>query len=125
MHWYTDVIRRYADFDGRAGRPEFWWFQLVNLAVYVLVLILASAAVGFATAELVASLYSLGVFLPGLGVDIRRLHDTNRSGWWILLGAIPLIGGIALLVLFATSGTTGPNRYGAPSSPVRAGTPAH
>lgn len=121
MHWYTDVIRRYADFDGRAGRPEFWWFQLINLAIYVLILVAVSAAVPFATAELVASLYSLAVFLPGLGVDIRRLHDTNRSGWWILLGLIPLIGGIALLVLFAISGTPGPNRYGAPPSPIPAG----
>jgi uncharacterized membrane protein YhaH (DUF805 family) len=79
MHWYSDVIRRYADFDGRAGRPEFWW---------------------------------LAVFLPGLGVDIRRLHDTDRSGWWVLLGLIPLAGGLALLVLFALAGTPGPNRYG-------------
>jgi uncharacterized membrane protein YhaH (DUF805 family) len=112
MHWYTDVIRRYADFDGRAGRPEFWWFQLINIAIYVLILIVVTAAVGFGTAELIASVYSLAVFLPGLGVDIRRLHDTDRSGWWVLLGLIPFAGGLALLVLFALAGTSGPNRYG-------------
>ena len=94
-----------------------------NIAVYVLILIVGSAAVGFRSAELIASLYSLAVFLPGLGVDIRRLHDTDRSGWWVLLGLIPFAGGLALLVLFALAGTPGPNRYGpspsaAPVEPV-------
>ncbi len=119
MHWYTDVIRRYADFAGRASRPEFWWFQLINVIIYVLILLIGAAVLGFSGGEIIASLYSLAVFLPGLGVDVRRLHDTNRSGWWVLLGIIPVIGGLVLIVFFASAGTPGPNRFGPSPSPVQ------
>jgi uncharacterized membrane protein YhaH (DUF805 family) len=116
MHWYTDVIRRYADFDGRSGRPEFWWYQLFNLIVYIVVVAIVSVVAGFSTGQLAADLYSLAVLLPGLGVGIRRLHDINRSGWWLVLGIIPIVGAIVLIVFAATAGTPGPNRYGAPPS---------
>lgn len=112
MHWYLDVIRRYADFNGRANRPEFWWYQLINLIIYVAILLVVTVAVGYSTGRIVASLYSLAVLLPGLGVGIRRLHDTDRSGWWIVIGIIPVIGAIVLIVFTASAGTPGPNRYG-------------
>ncbi len=118
VHWYTDVIRRYADFDGRSDRPEFWWFALVNLIVSLVLWTIGLVAFGFYGAELVAVLYGLVTLLPALGVEIRRLHDTNRSGWWILISLIPVIGGIILIVFFAGAGTQGPNRFG-PQLPPR------
>ena len=117
MHWYTDVIRRYTDFDGRSDRPEFWWFGLINHREPV-VWAIGIAAFGFPTGELVAVLYGLVTLLPALGVEIRRLHDTNRTGWWILISLIPIIGGIILIVFFASAGTQGSNRFG-PQPPPR------
>ena len=118
MHWYTDVIRRYTDFGGRADRPEFWWFGLINLTISLLIWAIGIAAFGFLTGELLAVLYGLLTLLPVLGVDIRRLHDTNRSGWWMLISLLPLVGGIILIVFFATAGTPEPNRFG-PQPPPR------
>lgn len=116
MHWYTDVIRRYAEFDGRSGRPEFWWFALWNIVITV-VLFIVGAAVSSSHGALLVDLYGLLVLLPSLGVEIRRLHDTDRSGWWVLLAIVPIVGTIVLIVFFASAGTPGPNRYGAePSS---------
>ena len=117
MHWYTDVIRRYTDFDGRSDRPEFWWFGLINLIVSLVVWAIGIAAFGFPTGELVAILYGLVTLLPALGGEIR-LHDTNRTGWWILISLIPIIGGIILIVFFASAGTQGSNRFG-PQPPPR------
>jgi uncharacterized membrane protein YhaH (DUF805 family) len=75
------------------------------------------AAFGFPKREFVAVLYGLATLLPGLGVEIRRLHDTNRSDWWILIGLIPFIGGIILIVFFASAGTQGSNRFGTQPPP--------
>jgi uncharacterized membrane protein YhaH (DUF805 family) len=118
VHWYTDVIRRYTDFDGRSDRPEFWWFGLINLIVSLVIWAIGIAAFGFPKGELAAVLYGLVTLLPALGVEIRRLHDTNRSGWWILIALIPVIGGIILIVFFASAGARGPNRFG-PQPPPR------
>ncbi len=112
MHWYTDVIRRYTDFDGRAGRPEFWWFALINVIISLVIWTVGIALFGFLTGELLAILYGLATLLPALGVEIRRLHDTNKSGWWILISLIPMVGGIILIVFFALAGTQGSNRFG-------------
>jgi uncharacterized membrane protein YhaH (DUF805 family) len=86
--------------------------------VSLLVWAIGIAAFGVLTGELLAVLYGLATVLPVLGVDIRRLHDTNRSGWWIVISLIPIIGGIVLIVLFASAGTQGPNRFG-PQPPPR------
>jgi uncharacterized membrane protein YhaH (DUF805 family) len=112
VHWYTDVLRRYTDFDGRSDRPEFWWFALINTIVSLVFWTIGIAAFGFPNGEFVAVLYGLVTLLPGLGVEIRRLHDTNRSGWWLLISLIPIIGGITLIVFFALAGTQGSNRFG-------------
>ena len=103
--WYPTVIRRYAVFDGRAGRPEFWWFQLADVIAIVVVAIV-SAAVG-ASRSLI-DLYQLAVLLPSLGVSIRRMHDVDRSGWWVLISLIPIVGWILFIVWAASSGTPGP-----------------
>jgi uncharacterized membrane protein YhaH (DUF805 family) len=120
MHWYTDVIRRYTDFDGRADRPEFWWFALINLIVSVGIWVAGIALFGLATGELLAVVYGLATLLPVLGVAIRRLHDTNKSGWWIVVDLVPFVGGIILIVLLAIAGTPGPNRFGPQPPPRRA-----
>ena len=121
MHWYLDVLRKYAVFDGRAGRPEFWWFQLGNVIASIVVGIVGRIVLGSSGVALYY-LYSLAVFLPSLAVGIRRLHDTDKSGWWVLIGIIPIVGWIILIVFYATSGTPGPNRFG--PAPGAAGTSA-
>jgi uncharacterized membrane protein YhaH (DUF805 family) len=112
MHWYTDVIRKYAVFNGRAARPEFWWFVLFNVIISAAIQLVFSAIAGHSTGQAVGELYSLAVLLPSLGVGIRRLHDTNRTGWWYLLVFIPIIGWIVLIVFLAMASDPGPNNYG-------------
>ena len=120
MHWYFEVLKKYVAFSGRAGRPEFWWFFLINLIVSIVLTVidiqlglLAASGIGIAS-----TIYSLAVLLPSLGVAVRRLHDTDRSGWWMLIALIPLIGLIVLLVFFIMTGTPGDNRHG--SNPAEA-----
>lgn len=102
---FTDSIRicftKYADFNGRATRSEFWWWILFNL--------LAGAALGIFSDKL-SGLFSIAALLPSAAVAARRLHDTDRSGWWQLLGFVPLIGWIILLVWYAQEGKE-PNRF--------------
>jgi uncharacterized membrane protein YhaH (DUF805 family) len=112
MHWYTDVIRKYAVFNGRAARPEFWWFVLINVIIAAVINLVVSAIGGRNSGQVVSDLYSLAVFLPSLGVGIRRLHDTNRTGWWYLLVFIPIIGWIVLIVFLALASDPGSNNYG-------------
>ena len=112
MHWYTDVIRKYAVFNGRAARPEFWWFVLFNLIIAAVINLVAGIIVGRSSGQVVSDLYSLAVLLPSLGVGIRRLHDTNRTGWWYLLVFIPVIGWIVLIVFLAMASDPGSNNYG-------------
>jgi uncharacterized membrane protein YhaH (DUF805 family) len=109
--WKVVVLERYAQFTGRAGRAEFWWFFLANLIISVVLSLLGRASVIFAIISLI---YSLAVLVPSIAVGVRRLHDTDKSGWWILIGLIPLVGFIVLLVLFVMEGTPGSNRYGPP-----------
>ena len=115
--WYPTVLRRYAVFDGRAGRPEFWWFQLANLLVVAAIWLLL-VAVGASRAIL--DIYQLAVLLPSLGVSIRRMHDIDRSGWWVLISLIPFVGWILFIVWAASSGTPGQNRFGPPVGDVDA-----
>jgi len=118
MHWYTDVIRKYAVFNGRAARPEFWWFVLYNLIIAAVINLVAGIIVGRSSGQVVGDLYSLAVLLPSLGVGIRRLHDTNRTGWWYLLVFIPVIGWIVLIVFLAMASDSGSNNYGSnPQNP--------
>jgi uncharacterized membrane protein YhaH (DUF805 family) len=135
MHWYVDVIKKYAVFNGRARRQEYWMFFLVNLIIAFAFGVLSaivtsieansnSGSTTLSTAvSCLSSLYSLALLLPGLGVSIRRLHDTGRSGWWLLISLIPLIGEIWLIILLAQDGQPGTNQYG-PNPKEGAGTNA-
>ncbi|WP_353777652.1 DUF805 domain-containing protein [Winogradskyella sp. 3972H.M.0a.05] len=115
MNWYLKVLRQYADFNGRARRKEYWMFVLFNMMfAFAAVLLdnlfgIAIEGVGYGP---LYGLYALAVLIPGLAVGVRRLHDTGKSGWMILIAFIPLIGGIWLLVLMATEGDSGSNAYG-------------
>jgi uncharacterized membrane protein YhaH (DUF805 family) len=103
------VFERYAKFNGRANRPEFWWFVLANFIIQVVFNILSQAADIF---WVLGALYGLAVLIPSLAVAVRRLHDTDKSGWFLLLWLIPCVGWIILIVWYATQGTRGVNRYG-------------
>lgn len=115
---YKSVLtEKYADFTGRARRAEYWWFVLVNLGVTigisVVSLILASSNDSSAgLGAIIYIVYALGVFVPSLAVTVRRLHDTNKSGWMLLIAFIPLVGAILLLVFYFTDGDPGTNRFG-------------
>lgn len=116
MKWYLTVLRKYADFSGRARRMEYWMFTLINFLIGV-VLSFIDMALGSKVGALegygiISLVYFLAVFIPGLAVTVRRLHDIGKSGWFFLIVFIPLIGFIWLLVLLFTEGTRGPNKYG-------------
>ena len=117
MHWYLEVFRKYAVFEGRARRKEYWIFFLFCVVISM-ALALIDETMGW-IAELddeefgfLSTLYSLAIIIPGLAVLVRRLHDTDRSGWWVLIALIPLIGAIILLVFTALAGHPGDNRFG-------------
>jgi uncharacterized membrane protein YhaH (DUF805 family) len=114
MDNYVSVIKKYAVFSGRAPRKEYWMFFLFNVIISFVSGLLFGALKGMANIDLMMlmNLYSLAVLCPGLAVGVRRLHDTNRSGWWMLLGFIPFIGAIVLIVFLATDGTAGDNKFG-------------
>ena len=109
MSWYLAVIKNYAGFSGRARRKEYWMFQLLNILFLGVAATLDFAA---GTYGVIYILYSLGLLIPGLAVTVRRLHDTGKSGWMILISFIPIIGTIWLLILLVTDGDFGENQYG-------------
>lgn len=111
---FGDAVRtcftKYVDFTGRASRPEYWWFFLAYVIVYIVAAVIGGA---LDTTALIV-LVGLAFFLPLLAAAVRRLHDTGRSGWWYLIGLIPLVGVIILIVFLASEGNPGANRYGPP-----------
>jgi len=114
MHWYLDVLKKYTVFQGRAHRTEYWMFTLFNMLIYIGLMIIDGilGLGGEGGAGLLGLLYSLAVLLPSLAVTVRRLHDTGRSGWWLLIGLIPIVGGIVLLVFMVLDSQPESNQYG-------------
>ena len=119
-------FKNYINFSGRATRSEFWYWTLFVSIVLILIAILEAS---FFVATIsddgahptgqvsfygtpITSIWALGTFLPGLAVAVRRLHDTDRRGWWYLIGLIPLVGSIILIVFYCLEGTSGENRFG-------------
>jgi len=115
MTWYLAVLKKYAVFNGRARRKEYWMFFLFN-TIFAIVAVILDNVLGTASQDtgygLIYGLYILAVILPSLAVGVRRLHDVGKSGWWIFISLIPLIGSIWLLVLLATDSQPGENQYG-------------
>jgi len=109
---FQDAVRtclqNYVTFTGRARRSEFWFFILFNM----LVQLVAGIVDGILGIGIIGMLASLALFLPGLAVSVRRMHDTGRSGWWVLIGLVPLVGVILLIVWYVNRGEDGPNRFG-------------
>ena len=136
MHYYFDVLKRYCDFNGRTARKEFWMFVLISTIISIILSIIdniigtqivlhqwapigGDAAAGIDPTTIrpleigsLQSVYTLAVLLPSIGVAVRRLHDTGRSGWWWLLNFICCIGWIVLLVFYCLPSTQGDNKYG-------------
>ncbi len=103
------VLSKYADFSGRARRSEYWFWGLATILGYMVALILTAIAKPF---TLLAIIFYLGILVPSIAVGARRLHDTGKSGWWLLISVVPLIGGIVLLVFTVTDSAPGSNQYG-------------
>lgn len=106
------VFSKYATFQGRARRPEFWWFALFNFIANFAASIVDLTLFGANDFSPLSTLFSLAVLIPSLAVGARRLHDIGRSGWWQLLGLIPIIGWIILIIWFVKKGDEHPNEYG-------------
>lgn len=114
MNWYLEVLQKYAVFSGRARRSEYWYFTLFNIIISI-VLAVVDAVLGTGGQTgigVLGGLYSLAVLIPGIAVAVRRLHDTGRSGWWLLIAFIPLIGALVLLYFMVQDSEMGPNQYG-------------
>ena len=115
MDWYLNVLKKYAVFNGRARRKEYWFFALFNLIASI-VLSVIDLMTGSFDAEfgtgLLSGIYALAVLIPSLAVSVRRLHDTDHSGWWLLIALIPLVGAIVLLVFVLQDSKPGENQYG-------------
>ena len=109
MYWYLKVLKNYFGFSGRARRKEYWMFALVNFFV----------SIGLTIVEIIGGIdplltgvYALAIFIPSLAVTFRRLHDIGKSGWWILIGLIPIIGFIVLLIFACLDSEATSNKYG-------------
>lgn len=111
---YANALCKYCDFSGRASRKEFWTFALTNFVIQ-LALNLGVVGLWYLTAmdlSIVSGLFTLAILLPSLAVAVRRLHDTNRTGWWELMSFVPVVGGLTLLVLYCLPGSAENNKYG-------------
>ena len=115
MHWVRTVFSKYAVFQGRAQRAEYWYFVLFYVVAYTILGFLDGSLAREGEElqwGLLTGVFALATLVPSLAVSVRRLHDTNRSGWWMLLVFLPLIGQLVLLVFMVLDGTPGANRFG-------------
>jgi len=109
---YIDVLKKYFVFTGRSSRKEFWFFLLVNAVVGIVFSILGRIPILGILIRIAYFLFGLAILVPSVTVGIRRLHDTNKTGWLMLICLVPIAGAIAFLVLCALEGTLGENQYG-------------
>ena len=115
MEWFMKALKKYAVFQGRAQRKEYWYYILF-FVLFAIVVSLVENALGLADPETgsgpLSLVYSLALLVPSIAVAVRRLHDTGRSGWWILIGLIPVVGAIVLIVFYVFDSEPGDNQYG-------------
>ncbi|WIH03933.1 DUF805 domain-containing protein [Xanthomonas translucens pv. graminis] len=122
MEWMLMPLKRYADFSGRSRRKEYWMFTLLNIIVIMVLMVLVGIGGGFGgqngtsalsmAAFVLVCLYSLAMLVPSLAVQVRRFHDQGKSGWYVLLGLIPWLGGVVVMVFMLMEGARGANAYG-------------
>ena len=118
MDWYIGVLKKYAEFSGRARRKEYWMFFLFNFIISIIlaivdVMVLGSSGDGSnPSIGMLGLIYALAVLVPSLAVGVRRLHDIGRTGWWLLIAFIPVVGVIVLLIFTVMDSTPGDNEYG-------------
>lgn len=116
MNWYIAALKKYADFSGRAQRSEYWYFLLFYILITLVLAVvdpLLGSFHGNSGYGLFSSLFTLAMLIPSIAVGVRRLHDIDRSGWWMLMALLPLIGSIVLFVFFVQDSQAGENRFGA------------
>ncbi len=109
MNWYLEVLKKYTVFTGRARRKEYWIFVLFNMLISFILSFVEELVGG---PGIIGMIYGLAILIPSLAVSVRRLHDTDRSGWWLLIAVVPLAGAIVLIIFMATDSTTGDNQFG-------------
>jgi uncharacterized membrane protein YhaH (DUF805 family) len=122
MNWYLQVLKKYADFSGRARRKEYWMYSLFNVIFLIIAMTIdnllgTTFKIGGEYGQslpygYIYAIYILAVIIPGIAVSVRRLHDVGKSGWMLLIALIPLVGLIWLFVLMVTDSETGENKYG-------------
>jgi uncharacterized membrane protein YhaH (DUF805 family) len=119
MDWMILPYKRYFDFSGRSRRKEYWMFTLLMVIVYIVLAVLMGGMgsidgpeAGLGLGGIALVIFVLASFIPALAVQVRRFHDQEKSGWLVLLGFIPIVGGIIVLVFMCLEGTTGENRFG-------------
>jgi len=114
MSWYLQALKKYAVFSGRSRRKEYWFFVLfaviISIVLGVIDTMIGTQAGGIG---ILSGIYALAILIPSIAVSVRRLHDIDKTGWWILIGFIPIIGTIILLIFAFLPGTAGDNKYGA------------
>ncbi|MDY4173732.1 MAG: DUF805 domain-containing protein [Bacteroidales bacterium] len=111
--YFIKVLKEnFANFSGRARREEYWYYSLAVFVISAILSVLSKAGIVGVIFSILSFLFSLCILIPGIAVSVRRLHDTGRSGWWLLLCLIPLIGQIVLLVFMVTEGQKGENKWG-------------
>jgi uncharacterized membrane protein YhaH (DUF805 family) len=117
MNWYMQALSKYAVFSGRARRREYWTFVLVNGFILSLVYViyyfmLFSGSLKWGLVTFIIGIFGLLIIIPSWAVLVRRLHDTGRSGWWIFINFVPLVGSLILLIILLSDSQNGPNQYG-------------
>ena len=113
MEWFLLALKKYATFTGRSRRKEYWMFVLFYVVIAVgLSLVDAMLGTGF-----LGAVFVLAMFIPSISCAVRRLHDTGRSGWWMLIGFVPLIG-LVLIYFLVLEGEAGDNAYGSNPKPA-------
>ncbi|KUM03613.1 DUF805 domain-containing protein [Chromobacterium subtsugae] len=112
MNWYLSALKKYCTLNGRARRREYWFFQLFHTIAIALAMVVDIAVLGKGMPILTA-VYALATILPAWGLLVRRLHDIGRSGWWMLISCVPLVGGIILFVFTVMDSQQGENQFGA------------
>jgi uncharacterized membrane protein YhaH (DUF805 family) len=115
MNWFLYSLRNFAKFEGRATRPEYWYFLLMTVLIFIILAVFDGILGTFRSSAgmgLLSGIFIVALAIPSLAVGTRRLHDIGRSGWWQLLNVVPYIGWLILVVLFTLRGQPASNRFG-------------